>query len=44
MGEADRYQEYKIKKYRFTLGQPGNALMWLFAFNIANYKNRALGK
>ncbi|HNU86640.1 MAG TPA: rhomboid family intramembrane serine protease [Ferruginibacter sp.] len=34
MGEADRYQEYKIKKHRFTLGQPGNALMWLFALNI----------
>jgi membrane associated rhomboid family serine protease len=37
MGEADRYQEYKIKKYRFTLGQPGNALMWLFAFNVIFY-------
>lgn len=34
MGEADRYQEYKIKKHRFTLGQPGNALMWLLALNI----------
>lgn len=34
MGEADRYQEYKVKKHRFTLGQPGNALMWLFALNI----------
>lgn len=34
MGEADRYQEYRIKKYRFTLGQPDNALMWLFALNV----------
>jgi len=34
MGEADRYQEYRIKKHRFTLGQPDNALMWLFALNV----------
>jgi membrane associated rhomboid family serine protease len=34
MGEADRYQEYKVKKYRFTLGQSDNALMWLFVLNI----------
>lgn len=33
MGEADRYQEYRIKRQRFTLGQPGNALVWLFAIN-----------
>lgn len=37
MGEADRYQEYKIKKQRFTLGQADNALMWLFAFNVIFY-------
>ncbi len=35
MGESDRYTDYKIKKYRFTLGQPDNALMWLFVFNVA---------
>lgn len=34
MGEADRYQEYKIKKQRFILGQANNALMWLFVFNV----------
>lgn len=34
MGESDRYQEYKIKKQRFTLGQPDNALVWLFVFNV----------
>jgi len=34
MGEADRYQEYRTKKQRFTLGQPGNTLMWLFVFNV----------
>ena len=34
MGESDRYQEYKIKKPRFTLGQSDNALMWLFVFNV----------
>jgi membrane associated rhomboid family serine protease len=34
MGEADRYQEYQAKRQRFTLGQPGNALVWLFVFNI----------
>ena len=34
MGESDRYIDYKIKKHRFTLGQPDNALMWLFVFNV----------
>ena len=34
MGELDRYQEYKMPKRRFTLGQPGNALFALFAANI----------
>ncbi len=34
MGESDRYIEYKTGKQRFTLGQPGNALMWLFVFNV----------
>lgn len=34
MGEADRYQEYRIRKQRFTLGQADNALMWLFVFNV----------
>ncbi len=34
MGESDRYIEYKFKKQRFTLGSPGNALMWLFALNV----------
>lgn len=34
MGESDRYIDYKIKRQRFTLGQPGNALMWLFVFNV----------
>jgi len=34
MGESDRYQEYKIKKQRYTLGQPGNTLVWLFVFNV----------
>ena len=34
MGESDRYIDYKIKKQRFTLGNPDNALMWLFAFNV----------
>src|SRR5436190_12891485 len=34
MGESDRYQEYKIKRHRFTLGHPGNALMWLFVLNV----------
>jgi membrane associated rhomboid family serine protease len=34
MGESDRYIDYKIKKQRFTLGQPDNALMWLFVFNV----------
>lgn len=34
MGESDRYIDYKMQKKRFTLGQPGNALMWLFAINV----------
>lgn len=34
MGESDRYIDYKIKRQRFTLGQPNNALMWLFVFNV----------
>lgn len=34
MGESDRYQEYRIRRQRFRLGQDGNALMWLFALNI----------
>jgi membrane associated rhomboid family serine protease len=34
MGESDRYQEYRVKKQRFTLGQDGNALMWLFIINV----------
>ncbi|HMC99490.1 MAG TPA: rhomboid family intramembrane serine protease [Ferruginibacter sp.] len=33
MGESDRYQEYRVKKQRFTLGQDGNALMWLVTLN-----------
>ncbi len=37
MGESDRYQEYKIKKQRFTLGQTDNALMWLFVLNVVFY-------
>lgn len=34
MGESDRYIDYRIKRQRFTLGQPGNALVWLFVFNV----------
>lgn len=34
MGESDRYIDYKIKRQRFTLGQPDNALVWLFVFNV----------
>jgi membrane associated rhomboid family serine protease len=34
MGESDRFIDHKIKKQRFTLGQPDNALMWLFVFNV----------
>lgn len=37
MGESDRYQDYKIPKRKFTLGQPGNALFALFAINIAAF-------
>ncbi len=34
MGESDRYSDYQPRRQRFTLGQPDNALMWLFAFNV----------
>lgn len=34
MGESDRYIDYRMKRHRFTLGQPDNALMWLFVFNV----------
>ena len=34
MGESDRYQEFRMKKQRFSLGQDGNALMWLFIINV----------
>ena len=34
MSESDRYQEYRVKKQRFTLGQDGNALVWLFIINV----------
>jgi len=34
MSESDRYIDYRIKKQRFTLGNPDNALMWLFAINV----------
>lgn len=34
MGESDRYIDYRMKRQRFTLGQPDNALMWLFVFNV----------
>jgi membrane associated rhomboid family serine protease len=37
MGESDRFLDYKIKKQRFTLGQPNNPLMWLFVMNIIFY-------
>jgi membrane associated rhomboid family serine protease len=37
MGEADRYQEYRIRKHRLSLVQPGNALMWLIVFNVILY-------
>lgn len=33
MGESDRYQEYKIRKHRFTLGQDNNALMAIVILN-----------
>ncbi|MEO6541828.1 MAG: rhomboid family intramembrane serine protease [Ferruginibacter sp.] len=34
MGESDRHIDYRIKRQRYTLGQPDNALMWLFVFNV----------
>lgn len=34
MGESDRYSDYKIKNQRISFGQPNNALMWLFVFNV----------
>lgn len=37
MGESDRYIGYKFPKKRFTLGQPDNAVMWLFALNVIFY-------
>jgi membrane associated rhomboid family serine protease len=37
MGEADRYQEYRIKRQRLSLFQAGNALMWLIVFNVVFY-------
>ncbi len=37
MGESDRYIDYRIKKQRFTLGNPDNALMWLFALNVVMF-------
>lgn len=37
MGESDRYIEYKFQQKRYTLGQPGNALVWLFAFNVVMF-------
>lgn len=37
MGESDRYIDYRIKKQRFTLGSPNNALVWLFAINVVFY-------
>lgn len=35
MGESDRYTDYRLKKTKFTLGQPDNALMWLFVINVS---------
>ena len=35
MGESDRYIDYRPGRQRFTLGQPDNALMWIFAINVA---------
>ncbi len=37
MGESDRYQDYKVARRKFTLGQPGNALFALFAINIGAF-------
>ncbi len=37
MGESDRYQDYRVAKRKFTLGQAGNALFALFAINIAAF-------
>ena len=37
MGESDRYIDYKIQRQRITLGQPDNALVWLFALNVIFY-------
>ncbi|MBL7700887.1 MAG: rhomboid family intramembrane serine protease [Ferruginibacter sp.] len=34
MGESERYIDYKEQKRRFTLGQPDNALVWLFVINV----------
>jgi membrane associated rhomboid family serine protease len=37
MGESDRYQDYKITRRKFTLGQADNALFTLFAINITAF-------
>lgn len=34
MGESDRFQEYRMKRQRFTLGQDGNALVWIVIINV----------
>ncbi len=34
MGESDRYQDYRLSRRRFTLGQPGNALFAMLAINL----------
>jgi membrane associated rhomboid family serine protease len=34
MGESDRYQDYRLSRRRFTLGQPGNALFSILAVNL----------
>jgi membrane associated rhomboid family serine protease len=34
MGESDRYQDYRMSRRRFTLGQPGNALFSILAVNL----------
>jgi membrane associated rhomboid family serine protease len=34
MGESDRYQDYRMSRRRFTLGQPDNALFAILAINL----------
>jgi membrane associated rhomboid family serine protease len=34
MGESDRYQDYRMSRRRFTLGQPGNALFSILSVNL----------